>query len=70
MLKRHKLETLQRKIKGRIEVKVKLRICILEVPVSILRQATEAFVFSINLPMLNLLDQNEIVHDSLLLNNL
>ena len=48
---------------------IKIRICILEVLVSNLRQATKAFVVPINLPMLNLLGQIEIVHDCLLLNN-
>jgi hypothetical protein len=70
MLKRHKLEILQSKITGRIDLEVKFRICILEMPVSNLRQATEAFVVSIELSMLNLLEQIEIVHDCLLLNNL
>lgn len=70
MLIRHKLKTLQSKITGRFDVEVKFLICILEVPVSNLKQATEAFVVSINLPMLNLLEQIEIVHDCLLLNNL
>jgi hypothetical protein len=65
MLKRHKLEILQSKIAGRIDMEVKFRICILEVFISTLRQATEAFFFPINLPMLNLLEQIEIVHDCL-----
>ena len=55
---------------GRNDVEVKFRICILKVPVSNLRQTTEAFVVSINLPMLNILEQIEIVHDCRLLNNL
>jgi hypothetical protein len=57
MLKRDKLGTLQSKITGRIDMEVKFRIGILEVPVSNLRQTTEAFVVYINLPMLNLLEQ-------------
>jgi len=69
-LKLHKLETLQSKITVRIDVEVKFRICTLEVPVSNLTQDTEAFVVSINMAIFNLLEQIEIVHDCLLLNNL
>jgi len=47
---------------------IKISICI-DVFVSNLRQATEAFVVPINLPMLNLQEQIEIFHDCLLLNN-
>ena len=51
-------------------MEVKFRICTLEVPVSNLTQDTEAFVVSINMAIFNLLEQIEIVHDCLLLNNL
>ena len=70
MFEGHKLETLQSKITGLIDVEVKFLICILEVPVSNLRQVSEVFVFSIYLSMLNLLEHIEIFHDCLLLNNL
>jgi hypothetical protein len=69
-LKRYKLETSQSKITGRIAMEVKFRICTLEVSVSNLSQATEAFIVSINLPVLNPLEQIEIVYDCLLLNYL
>jgi hypothetical protein len=40
VFERHKLETLKRKIMEQIDVEVKFLICILEVPVSNLREGT------------------------------
>jgi hypothetical protein len=48
-------------------VVLKFLICILEVRVSDLRQATDVLVVSINLPMLSILEQIGIGHEFLLL---